>query len=330
MAVSTPLSQRLGMQYPIIQAGMSWASSNVALPAAVSNAGGLGILAAGPMRPDDLRAALAQLRDATDRPWGVNVPLYRKGVEEILDIVAEAKPAVVIASQGAPGDHLKRFHDLGSLWLHVTALAKHAEKAAAQGVDGVIVVGTEAGGHPPDNGVSTLVAVRRILGMVDCPVIAGGGVADGYGIAALLALGADAVQLGTRFLMTREAGVHDNYKHAVAKADIVDTVLAGRGNLPVRCVSNDFTASVLAAEAAGLPTIDPDGWKQLLSGATLRQAALHGDVAMGKIEAGQSAGLIADIPPAADVMTRLVEEMEAAIKRLSDFTQSIPVRREFA
>jgi len=330
MAVSTPLSQRLGIDYPIIQAGMSWASSNVALPAAVSNAGGLGILAAGPMRPDDLRSALRQLRNATDRPWGVNVPLYRKGVQEILDIVAEARPAVIIASQGAPGDHLKRFHDLGSLWLHVTAFAKHAEKAAGQGVDGVIVVGTEAGGHPPDNGVSTLVAVRQILGLVDCPVVAGGGVADGHGVAALLALGAEAVQLGTRFLMTREASVHDNYKHAVAKADIADTVLAGRGSLPVRCVSNDFTTSVLAAEAAGLPSVDPERWTQLLSGATLKQAALHGDVAMGKIEAGQSAGLIADITPAADVMARLTQELEAAIARLSGFTQSVPSRREFA
>lgn len=330
MAVSTLLSQRLGIDYPIIQAGMSWASSNVALPAAVSNAGGLGVLAAGPMRPDDLRMALAQLRDATDRPWGVNIPLYRKGVEEILDIVADARPSVIIASQGAPGSHLKRFHDLGSLWLHVTAFPRHAEKAAAQGVDGVIVVGTEAGGHPPDNGVSTLVAVRRILTLVDCPVIAGGGVADGYGIAALLALGADAVQLGTRFLMTHEAGVHDNYKHAVAEAGIADTVLAGRGNLPVRCVRNDFTASVLAAEAAGLPAADPERWAELLSGATLKQAALHGDVAMGKVEAGQSAGLIANIAPAAEVMGQLVREMEAAMARLRSFTHPVPTRREFA
>lgn len=330
MALTTPLSRRLGIDHPIIQAGMSWASSNVALPAAVSNAGGLGVLAAGPMRPDDLREALAQLRDATDKPWGVNIPLYRKGVEEILDIVAEARPPVVIASQGAPGDHLKRFRDLGSLWLHVTAFPKHAEKAAGQGVDGVIVVGTEAGGHPPDNGVSTLVAVRCILSLVDCPVVAGGGVADGFGIASLLLLGADAVQLGTRFLMTREASVHENYKHAVARADIADTVLAGRGNLPVRCVSNDFTNSVLKAEAAGLPSTDPDAWKSLLSGATLKQAALHGDVAMGKVEAGQSAGLIDDIPPAAEIMARLVREMDAALARLSAFTQTSPIRREFA
>ena len=330
MALTTPLSRRLGLDYPIIQAGMSWASSNAALPAAVSNAGGLGVLAAGPMRPDDLRTALAELKGATDRPWGVNVPLYRKGVEDILDIVAGARPSVIIASQGAPGEHLKRFHDLGCCWLHVTAFPRHAEKAAAQGVDGVIVVGTEAGGHPPDNGVSTLVAVRRILGLVDCPVVAGGGVADGYGIAALLALGADAVQLGTRFLMTREATVHDNYKNAVARAGIADTVLAGRGNLPVRCVRNDFTDSVIEAEAAGLPGNDPDGWRALLSGATLKQAALHGDVAMGKVEAGQSAGLIDDIPTAAELMARLVREMESALARLSAFTDAGPTRKEFA
>ena len=330
MKIRTTLSAKLGIDYPIIQAGMSWASSNVALPAAVSNAGGLGVLAAGPMRPHDLRNALAELKASTDRPWAVNVPLYRKGVEEILDIVAEARPPVIIASQGAPGDHLKRFHDLGSRWLHVTAFPKHAEKAARQGVDGVIAVGVEAGGHPPDDGASTLVAVRRILQMVDCPVVASGGAADGYGIAALLALGADAVQLGTRFLMTKEAGVHDDYKQAVLAADVGDTMLAGRGSLPVRCVRNEFTDAVLQAEAAALPTSDPQAWKDLLSASTLKQAAFDGDVARGKVEAGQTAGLISDIPPAAEVMARLIDELKEAFGRVEAMSGRVNSRSEFA
>jgi len=316
MKIQTGLSKKLGIDYPIIQAGMSWASSNAALPAAVSNAGGLGMLAAGPMRPNDLREALAELKDLTDRPWAVNVPLYRKGVEDILDIIAEARPPVIVASQGAPGDSLKRFHDLGSSWLHVAAFPKHAEKAASQGVDGIIVVGVEAGGHPPDDGASTLVAVRRVLQVVDCPVVASGGAADGFGIAALLAAGAEAVQLGTRFLMTKEAGVHEAYKQAVLKADVGDTVLAGRGNLPVRCVRNEFTETVLAAEAAALRANDPDAWKELLASATLKQAAYDGDVARGKVEAGQTAGLISDIPPAAEVMARLIDELKTAFARV--------------
>lgn len=330
MKIRTALSERLGIDYPIIQAGMSWASSNAALPAAVSNAGGLGMLAAGPMRPNDLQKALAELKDLTDRPWAVNVPLYRKGVEEILDIIAEARPPVMVASQGAPGDHLKRFHDLGATWLHVTAFPKHAEKAAKQGVDGVVVVGMEAGGHPPDNGVSTLIAVRRILSVVDCPVVASGGAADGYGIAALLALGADAVQLGTRFLMTKEAGVHDDYKKAVLAADVDDTVLAGRGSLPVRCVRNAFADAVLEAEATALPTSNPEAWKELLAGSTLKQAAFDGDVARGKVEAGQTAGLISDILPAAEVMRRLAGELHEAFGRVDIMAGRANSRSEYA
>ena len=330
MKLQNALCEKLGIDYPIIQAGMSWASSNAALPAAVSNAGGLGVLAAGPMRPDDLCDALTELKASTDRSWAVNVPLYRKGVEEILDIIADARPPVVIASQGAPGDHLKRFHDLGSTWLHVTAFAKHAEKAARQGVDGVIVVGIEAGGHPPDDGASTLVAVRRVMQVVDCPVVASGGAADGYGVAALLALGADAVQLGTRFLMTKEAGVHEAYKQAVLAADVGDTVLAGRGNLPVRCVRNEFTDAVLAAEASAVPATKPQVWRDLLNASTLKQAAFDGDVARGKVEAGQTAGLISDIPPAAQVMARLVSELKEAFGRVEAMSGSVNSRREFA
>jgi enoyl-[acyl-carrier protein] reductase II len=317
IALRNPLTRLIGMRYPIIQAGMSWASSTAELPAAVSNAGGLGVLAAGPMRPVDLTEALAEISDRTDAPWAVNIPLYRPGLDEVLDIIAHARPPVIIASQGAPGDHFKRFRDLGSTWLHVTAFPRHAVKAYEQGVDAVVVVGMEAGGHPPDNEVSSLVAVRRVLKEVGCPVVAGGGAADGWGIAALLALGADAVQLGTRFLMTQEAAVHDNYKHAVAQADVDSTMLAGRGGLPVRCLRNDFANTVLVAEAAGLPSADPGAWRALLAGATLRQAAVQGDVRHGKVEAGQSAGLIDDIPTVAELMARLVDELRQATGRLT-------------
>jgi enoyl-[acyl-carrier protein] reductase II len=327
-AFPNPLTRLIGMRCPIIQAGMSWASSTADLPAAVSNAGGLGVLAAGPMRPADLTEALAELSDRTDAPWAVNIPLYRPGLEEVLDIVARARPPVIIASQGAPGDHLKRFRDLGSTWLHVTAFPRHAVKAFEQGVDAVVVVGMEAGGHPPGNEVSSLVAVRRVLKEVGCPVVAGGGAADGWGIAAMLALGADAVQLGTRFLMTREAAVHENYKHALVQADVDGTMLAGRGGLPVRCLRNDFADRVLAAEAAGLPSADPAAWRSLLAGATLRQAAVQGDVQHGKVEAGQSAGLIDDIPTVADLMARLVDELRQATERLASIATEATGKRE--
>lgn len=316
MSLDTRLTRLLGIRYPIIQAGMSWASSCAALPAAVSNGGGLGVIAAGPMRLDDLARTLREVRELTDKPYAVNIPLYRKGADEILDLLVAERVPVIIASQGSPKAHLQRFKDYGATWLHVVAFVDHARKAAAAGVDGLVVVGSEAGGHPPANEVSTLVNVRRVLQEVDCPLVAGGGVADGYGIAALLALGADAVQLGTRFMLSEEAFLHPAYKQKVLDADIGDTVLVGRGTLPVRSVRNAFTDRVAQAERDGLPQVAPDAYTALLASASLKQASFDGDVSNGKVEAGQSAGLIHQMLPAAAIMQTLIEELEQALARL--------------
>lgn len=318
MSLNTPLTRLLGIRYPIIQAGMSWASSCAALPAAVSNAGGLGVIAAGPMRLEDLAQTLAEIKTLTDKPYAVNIPLYRKGAEEILELLERERVPVIIASQGSPRPHLERFHAYGATWLHVVAFVEHARKAAAAGVDALVVVGCEAGGHPPANEVSTLVNVRSVLQHVDCPVVAGGGVADGYAIAALLALGADAVQLGTRFILSEEARLHPEYKRKVLEAGIDDTLLVGRGKLPVRSVRNEFTDRVLAAERDGQALSDPAAYEALLASATLKQASLDGDTVNGKVEAGQCAGLINDIQPAARIMATLVQETEQALKRLRD------------
>jgi enoyl-[acyl-carrier protein] reductase II len=316
MSIDTRLTRLLGIRYPIIQAGMSWASSCAALPAAVSNAGGLGVIAAGPMRLADLASTLRQVRELTDKPFAVNIPLYRKGADEVLDLLVAERVPVIIASQGSPKAHLQRFKAYGATWLHVVAFVEHARKAAAAGVDGLVVVGSEAGGHPPANEVSTLVNVRRVLQEVDCPLVAGGGVADGYGIAALLALGADAVQLGTRFMLSEEANLHPAYKQKVLDADIADTVLVGRGSLPVRSVRNAFTERVALAERDGMPQVAPDDYAALLASASLKQASFDGDVNNGKVEAGQSAGLIHQLLPAAAIMHSLIEELEQALARL--------------
>lgn len=316
MTIDTRLTRMLGISYPIIQAGMSWASSCAALPAAVSNAGGLGVIAAGPMRLPDLAETIRQVRQLTDQPFAVNMPLYRKGAEEVLDLLVSERVPVIIASQGSPKAHLARFKEYGATWLHVVAFVEHAIKASAAGVDGLVVVGSEAGGHPPANEVSTLVNVRRVLQEVDIPVVAGGGVADGHGIAALLALGADAVQLGTRFMLSEEASLHPAYKMRVLAAEIDETVLVGRGKLPVRSLSNDFTDRVTDAERDGLPARDPQAYEALLASATLKQATLDGDVGNGKVEAGQSAGLIREVLPAGMIMQSLVQELEQALSRL--------------
>ena len=313
MPLPSRLPGLLGVRYPIVQGGMSWASSCAELPLAVSRAGALGVIAAGPMRPADLVAAIRAVKAGTDAPFAVNIPLYNKRAAEYLDIVEAEDVRILIASQGGPKQHLPRFKARGVVWLHVAASEEHAKKAEAAGVDGLIVVGAEAGGHPPLNQVGTLVLVRAVGRAVSVPVVAAGGIADGAGIVAAMALGADGAQLGTRFLMTEEATVHAAYKQAVLEAGIADTALVGRDGLPIRQVRNAFSDAVNGAERAGRPKEEV---LALFEKHSLKDAALNGDVAWGKVEAGQSAGLIEDLPPAAEVMRRLVEEMEAARARL--------------
>lgn len=313
---ATRFTRRFGVRFPIVQAGMSWASSNVALPAAVSEAGGLGVLAAGPLFVADFRAALRGLKAATAAPFAVNLPLYRPQADEILDIVLEERPPILIASQGGPRKYLERCRAAGIACVHVVGSVTHARKAAEAGVDALIVVGGEAGGHPPPDEVSTLVLVRAVAAALpDLPLIAGGGVADGAGIAALLALGADAAQLGTRYLATREARVHEHYKQAVLRAGVADTVLVGRGLGPIRALRNGFAERYLAAEAAGEPL---EARAALFKQSSLKLAAFDGDTDNGKLEAGQSAGLVADLPGAGDLTLRLAAECRSALARLSE------------
>jgi enoyl-[acyl-carrier protein] reductase II len=302
----------LGIRYPIIQAGMSWASSSAPLAAAVSGAGGLGVIAAGPMRPEALVEAIRAVR-AVGRPFAVNVPLYNKSAPEFLDIVEAERVPILVASQGGPKAYLERFRALGVRCLHVVASPLHARKAEEAGVDALIAVGGEAGGHPAPDEVSAMVMVRAVVRAVRIPVIGAGGVADGAGIAAMFALGAEGAQLGTRFLMTREASVHDRYKQAVLRAGIADTTLVGRGGLPIRQLRNRFSEQVADAERAG---VAKDALAALCASRSLREAALEGDVEWGKVEAGQTAGLIDDMPDAASLLHRLVAEAEAVRRRL--------------
>ena len=312
--MKTRITELLGIEHPIFQAAMSWASSNSALVTAVSNAGGMGVLAAGPLRVEDFRKIIAEIKAGTQKPWGLNIPLNSTKASDMLDIAHEARVPVMVASQGGPREHLERFRGIGTKWLHVVASVEHAKKAEAAGVDALVVDGMEAGGHPPPSEVSTLVLVRRVLQEVKLPVVASGGVADGAGIAALLALGADAVQLGTRFIATPEANVHDNYKRAVLQAEVDQTAFVGRGHAPIRQLRNRFAVDYAAAERRGA---SPAELEALFKTSSLRQAARDGDVSAGKVEAGQSAGLVHDIVPAGELLLRLVKELEEARERLA-------------
>jgi len=311
--MQTKLTKLIGIEHPIVQAGMSWASSSAALPAAVSNAGGLGVLAAGPLYLDDLERELLLLKQATARPFGLNIPLYSLKSKDFLSLALKHQVPVVFASQGGPKPHLQAFKDQDILWFHVVASLEHALKAQDAGVDAVVVVGTEAGGHPPASDVSTLINVRHVLKNLSIPVIAGGGVADGWGIASLLALGAEAVQLGTRFLMTQEAWVHENYKQQVLKTQVHETLLVGRSLQPVRMINNDFSQAVIQAEKDGS---DPSRIAELFQSGTLKKAALEGDMQWGKVELGQSAGLIEDVLSVKMLMAQLVQELNTAMQRM--------------
>jgi enoyl-[acyl-carrier protein] reductase II len=311
--MKTRLTELLGIEHPIIQGGMSWAAGPE-LALAVSQAGALGVIGAGPMYPDALRSAIRHVRERTDRPFAVNVPLYRNQADLILDIVFEEKVPILMAAQGGPQKYIERFKGGGRKCLHVVAAPAHAEKAAAAGVDGLIVVGSEAGGHPPPNEVGTLVLARRVaVAVPDLPIVASGGIADGAGIAAVLALGCDGAQLGTRFLMTREANVHAAYKDRLLQAEIDDTALVGRGLGVVRMLKNRFTERYAAAEAAAAPK---DERETLFKSSTLKMAALEGNIDEGKVEVGQGIGLIDDLPPAGELVARLVAECAAALARL--------------
>jgi len=311
--VKTRITELLGIEHPIFQAAMSWASSSSALVIAVSNAGGMGVLAAGPLRVEDFKRILGEIKRGTKKPFGVNIPLNGKHAAELLDIAFQEKIPVMVASQGGP-QHMPRFRAIGTKWLHVVASVEHALKAEKAGVDALVADGSEAGGHPPPSQVGTLVLVRAVLKAVKLPVVASGGVADGAGVAALLALGADAVQLGTRFIASPEASVHENYKRAVLAADVHETTLVGRGGLPIRQLKNAFSAKYEAAERAGASSSELE---EIFKTSSLKAAALEGDVEWGKVEAGQSAGLVDEILPAAEIMRRLVAEAEEARRRLS-------------
>lgn len=315
MRLETSVTRLLGIRLPILQAGMSWASSNAALPCAVSQAGGLGVIAAGPMYVEALEQAIDEVRAGTDQPFGVNMPLYRKGADDVLDLLEAKRIPILIASQGGPSRYLDRFKAIGTKCIHVVASEEHAVKAMNSGVDALVAVGGEAGGHPPPELVSTLVLTRAVLRATEnrIPVIASGGFADGYGLAAALSLGAGAANFGTRFIASPEAGVTEAYKTAVVSAGVSDTRTVGRGLGMIRALKNDFTDRMEVLEAAGK---DIDARRAAFLETSLKTAAFDGDIDRGKVEAGQSVGLVDHIMPAGDIVAAIARDYLDAVKRL--------------
>jgi enoyl-[acyl-carrier protein] reductase II len=299
----------LGIEHPIIQGGMALAAT-AELAAAVSNAGGLGIVGAGDAPPDVVRRELRRARELTDKPFGANVPLFITGVEETLQVFIDEGVAVVTVGGGNAGPYVRPLQQAGIRVIPVVASVALARRMARQGVDALIAEGMESGGHIGD--VATLPLVPQVVDSVDVPVVAAGGIADGRGLAAALALGAEGIQMGTRFICTAECPAHENYKTRIVRAHDRATMVTGHSfGHPVRVIRGPFIRRLEEVERRG---ISEEEFMALGAG-TLRAAIVEGDTDRGSVMAGQSSGLVHDIVPVRVLVERIVAEAEDAIRR---------------
>ncbi len=311
--IKSPICDILGIKYPVFQGGMAWAS-NHRLAAAVSNAGGLGIIGAGQMPPELVVQEIRKAKENTDKPFGVNLILYLSYIEELIDAVIKEKVAIVTTGAGNAGPYIKKFHDAGIKVIPVipsTALAKRMEKA---GADAVIAEGTESGGHIGE--ITTMALVPQVADAVNIPVIAAGGIADYRGFAAALCLGASGIQMGTRFLATKECHIHQNWKNSVIKASDRDTVVTGRPTgHPVRVLKNKLAKMFLELEEKCAPI---EEYEKLGTG-KLKAASVDGDAEMGSFMSGQIAGLIKEEKTVKEVIDEIVSQTEAFFKNAGKF-----------
>jgi enoyl-[acyl-carrier protein] reductase II len=311
MKIKTKITQLFNLEYPIIQAGMVWVSG-WKLASAVSNEGGLGLIGAGSMKPDLLREHIQKCKNATDKPFGVNIPLLRRDAEELVKVTVEEGVKIVFSSAGHPGKFIKSFKDNGVKVAHVIPSVKHALKAEEVGCDAVVGEGVEAGGHNGINETTTLTLIPQLVDAVKIPVIAAGGIADGRGILAALSLGAEGVQIGTRFAATVESSAHSNYKQKVVEAKDDGTVLALKKIGLVRMLKNDFAFRALQAEKEGWDEIK---LKELLGSKRERLGIFEGDEMEGELEAGQSSGLVNEILTVKELFNKLLNEISKAKQR---------------
>jgi enoyl-[acyl-carrier protein] reductase II len=305
------ITSLFNIQYPIIQAGMIWASG-WKLASAVSNAGGLGLIGAGSMYPDVLREHIQKCKKATDKPFGVNVPMLYPNIQEIMDIIVEEGVKIVFTSAGNPKTWTAFLKENGITVVHVVSSVTFALKAQEAGVDAVVAEGFEAGGHNGREETTTFTLIPMVKAQLRVPLIAAGGIATGRGMLAAMVLGADGVQVGSRFVASVEASSHDKFKQAVIDARDGDTHVTLKELAPVRLIKNKFFHDVVALYSTA-PT--PDDLKALLGRARAKKGMFEGDLEEGELEIGQIAGLINDIKPAAEIVQEMVAEFEAAKKK---------------
>ncbi|MGC4018278.1 MAG: enoyl-[acyl-carrier-protein] reductase FabK [Muricomes sp.] len=305
--MKTKVTEILGIEYPIIQGGMAWVAE-YHLAAAVSEAGGLGLIGAASAPADWVREQVREAKKLTNKPFGVNIMLMSPYADEVAKIIVEEGVKVVTTGAGSPEKYMKMWKDAGVKVIPVVASVALAKRMERCGADAVVAEGTEAGGHIGEN--TTFVLVPQVVDAVSIPVIAAGGIADGRGVAAAFMLGAQAIQMGTHFVVTNESIVHDNYKKCILKARDIDSRVTGRSTgHPVRALRNQMTKTYLEKEQAGA------GFEELelLTLGGLRKAVVEGDIINGSVMAGQIAGMVKEELSCHDLIQKLVKETDSLI-----------------
>jgi enoyl-[acyl-carrier protein] reductase II len=310
--MKTRVTTLFGIEKPIVQAGMIWCSG-WELASAVSNAGGLGMIGSGSMYPDVLQDQLQKCKAATDKPFAVNLPLLYPQVEEHIQHIIDAGVPIVFTSAGNPATHCQRFKDAGIKVVHVVSSTKFALKAQAAGCDAVVAEGFEAGGHNGREETTTLCLVPRVAEVLDIPVIAAGGIYNGATMLAALAMGAEAVQVGSRFVASVESSAHQAFKQKVISTQEGDTLLTLKEITPVRLIKNEFYQRVAQAYERGA---SKEELAQLLGRGRAKKGMFEGDLVEGELEIGQASAHLEEILPAAEIIDRMMRDCAAGSQRL--------------
>ncbi len=302
MSIKNRVTELFHIEYPIFQGGMAWVAT-AELAAAVSEAGGLGIIGAGSMNADLLRKEIRRCKEMTSKPFGVNIVMLSPYTDELFDVVCEERVSVVTTGAGNPAPYIKKLKDAGVKVVPVIPAVSLAKRMESYGVDAVVAEGMESGGHIGT--LTTLVLVPQVVDAVSIPVIAAGGIADARGVRAVFALGAEGVQVGTRFVASVECKAHPNYKQLIVNAGDRSTVVTGTSlGRPVRCLRNSMTKRLLELEKSGA---SPDEFENVATG-SLKKAFLYGDMHEGSFLAGQISGMIKDIKPVKEIIRELFED----------------------
>ena len=304
------ITELFKIEYPIIQGGMVWASG-WRLASAVSNAGGLGIIGAGSMYPNVLREHIQKCKAATNKPFAVNIPLLYSDINELINIILEEKVPIVFTSAGNPKAWTSTFKENGITVVHVVSSSKFAIKSQEAGCDAVVAEGFEAGGHNGKEETTTMVLIPLIKNAVHIPVIAAGGIATGRQMLAAMVLGADAVQIGSRFVCTPEASSHQNFKEAILHATEGDTMLSIKKVVPVRLLKNKFATTIQTAEAEGATASE---LQTILGRARAKKGMFEGDMEEGELEIGQVSSMIHSIKPAAEIVQEIWNDFQEALR----------------